>query len=138
MTIEQDAHKTHATFMAKARERILEWTKIAGVAPGSLTVWLRRMAAGTRKSTWVVFAIMLAGNIIAFHYYQARITRYYLSVLVMNMVRLNEDLDTLQAKLNQLDKKTDDLNAKLNKPALSSSSVLSATPSSNLAKSRSR
>jgi hypothetical protein len=98
---------------------------------------LRRVAAGMRKSTWVVFAIVLVGNIIAFNYYQARITRYYLSVLLLNIVTMNDDIDTLQAKIDQLNKKTDDIRAKLDKPVLPSSSVLTS-PSSNLAKPRGR
>jgi len=134
MTIEQDARETVTSFAEKGRERILEWIKIAGVAPNSLAVRLRRIVAGKRKSIWTAFAIVLAGNIIAFNYYQARITRYHLSNLLMNIVRMNEDIDTLEAKINQLNKKTDDIGAKLNKPV----PVLSTSPASNLTKPRSR
>ena len=136
MTIEQEAHETDTPFAEKLRERILLWIKAAGGAPDSFSVRLRHMVAGIRKSSWVAFAIMLAANIIAFSYYQERITRYYLSVLLANLVRINGDMDALEAKINQLNQKTDDLSAKLGKP--SSSSGISTSPSSNSAKPRSR
>jgi uncharacterized protein YlxW (UPF0749 family) len=138
MTIERHAQNTDAAFAEKVRERILVWIKIVGDAPNSLFIQLRRMATSIRKSTWVVLAIVLAGNIIAFNYYQERITRYYFSVLLTNIVRINEDIDTLQAKVNQLNQKIDNIDAKLDKPVLPSSSSSSRFSSSNLAKSRGR
>jgi hypothetical protein len=115
MTMEQDAQEMDTSFTIKARERILVWINIVASAPVSLSTRLRRLAAGIGKSTWLVFAIVLAANIIAFNYYQARITRYYISVLLTNIVRLNDDIDTLQTKIDQLNKKTDDTSSNLAK-----------------------
>jgi hypothetical protein len=138
MTIERDVLETDTPFTEKVRERILEWSKIVGDATNSLSVWFRRSAAVIRKSTWLVFVIVVAGNIIAFSYYQERITRYYISVLLVNLVRMNEDMDALDAKVNQLNKKTDDLTAKLGSPASPSSSIMSVSPPSSSPKPRRR
>jgi hypothetical protein len=144
MTIEQDAQERDTVFgekvrfTEKMRERIHVWIKVAGDAPVSLAMRLRRLAAGIRKSTWIAFAIVVAGNIIAFNYYQERITRYYLGILLMNIVSLNEDIDSLQAKINQLNKKIDGIEAKVDKPAQPSPSAASTAPSSNLVKHRAR
>jgi hypothetical protein len=144
MTIEQDAQERDTVFgeklrfTEKVRERIHVWINAAGDAPVFFFMRLRRLAAGITKSTWIAFAIVAAGNIIAFNYYQERITRYYLGILLMNIVSLNEDIDSLQAKINQLNKKIDDIDAKVEKPAQSSPSAASAAPSSSLVKHRSR
>jgi hypothetical protein len=138
MTIDRHAQNTDAAFAEKVRERILVWIKIVSDAPGYLAMRLRRIVAGIRKSTWVVLAIVLAGNIIAFNYYQERITRYYFSVLLTNIVRINEDIDALQARINQLEQKTDNIGAKLDKPVLPSASAPSRLSSSNLTKPRGR
>jgi hypothetical protein len=138
MTIEQDAQETNTPFAERVWERILVWFRIAGGPPSSLSVRFRRMAIGKRKSTWVAFAIVLAGNIIAFNYYQARVTRYYISVLLENLVRMNEDIDALQAKLNQLSKRTDGTGASLDNPEPPSSAVLTTSRPSSSAKPRRR
>jgi hypothetical protein len=138
MTMERDAQERSIPLTEKMLERFLVWIRIFGGALDSPSVRLRRVAAGVRRSTWVVFAIVVAGNIIAFNYFQERITRYYLGVLLMNIVNLNEDIDSLRAKIGQLDKKIEGMDAKLDKPAPASSSAPPAAPSSNLAKHRSR
>jgi hypothetical protein len=138
MTIEQDAQRTDIPFTEKVRERIFAWIEIVADATNSLAVLFRRFAAGIRKSTWVVFVIVLAGNVIAFNYYQERITRHYLSVLLSDLARMSEDMDTLDAKINQLNERTNDLSAKLGNPAAPSASVIPVSPASNLAKPRRR
>src|SRR5215469_7384448 len=130
MTMERDAEEMDTTFAEKLRERIFVGFKSAGGALSALPIRLRGMAAGTKTSTWIVFAIVVAGNIIAFDYYQARITRYYLSVLLMNIVRMNDDMDLVQAEINRLNKRTDDIRAKLDKSVQPSSLELSTPPSS--------
>jgi outer membrane murein-binding lipoprotein Lpp len=93
---------------------------------------LARSGIGAKTYLVLVFLVLLAGNVMAFNYYQARMTRYYLHILYMNVVRMNADIDTLDAKLNklnavidglspkvdQLNAKTDALNTKLDKQAL--------------------
>jgi hypothetical protein len=138
MTMERDAQERGTPLGEKMFERFLVWIKSFGDALDSPSVRLRRVAAGVRRSTWIAFAIVVAGNIIAFNYFQERITRYYLGVLLMNIVSLNADLDSLQAKISQLDKKLEGMDAKLDKPAPVSSLAPSASPSSNSAKHRSR
>jgi hypothetical protein len=138
MTIEQNAQGADTAFPEKEGGGILVWIKIAGDALNWLSVPFRRIAAGIRKSPWIAFALVVAGNIIAFNYCQERITRYYVGVLLMNIVSLNEDIDSLQAKINELNNRIDGMGAKLDKLAPPSTSALSASPSLNLLKHRSR
>jgi outer membrane murein-binding lipoprotein Lpp len=61
----------------------------------------------------LIFAVVLAGNVIAFDYYQARITRYHPDILYTNVARMYGDINALEAKLNQLSAKIDGLEAKI-------------------------
>jgi hypothetical protein len=138
MTTKQGAQNTASAFAEKVRERLLVWTEIVADARHLLSIWLRRVAGSKRKSTWVTLVIVLAANIVAFNYYQERITRYYLSVLLANLVRMNGDVDALEGKISQLGKKTDELSAKLGNPAPASSPVISMSPASNSPRPRRR
>ncbi len=95
--------------LRKIRGQFLVWFGIVGSA---LTKF--RPAPGIEKYLWIVFAVLLAGNVMAFGYYQARITRYYLHILHMNVVSMSLDMDALDTRLNQLSTKVDDLETKIN------------------------
>jgi outer membrane murein-binding lipoprotein Lpp len=116
-----------------------------GIFGGLLTKFkprLGRRAVDIPKNLWIVFAVLLAGNVMAFNYYQARVSRYYLHIMHMNIVRMNGDIDLLdgklnqlsakidglEAKINQLSAKNDSLSAKLDKPALSSPATQAQPP----------
>ncbi len=135
--MEQNAGKTGASFARKVGDQFLVWNGIVGRALKSLSkLRFAQTATGIKKYLWVVFAIVLAGNIVGFNYYQARITRYYIGVLLMNIVRMNEDIDALDAKLNKLSAKIDDLSGKLDKGPPPQSSIPTTPPSPALVKPR--
>jgi outer membrane murein-binding lipoprotein Lpp len=104
-----------------------------GIVGRALTNFKRNLgSSGIGVTTYLVlvFAVLLAVNVVAFDYYQARITRNYTHILFMNLARMNGEMDALEAKLNQLSTKiggletkidqlttkTDALAAKLDKP----------------------
>jgi hypothetical protein len=62
----------------------------------------------------LAFVVLLAGNVMAFDYYQARITRYHTDILYTNVVMMNGDIDALEAKLNKLSAKIDGLEELIN------------------------
>lgn len=97
----------------KIRGRLSVW---AGIARGALIKYKLRLAKsgiGINKYLWLVFVILLAGNVMAFNYYQARLTRYYFQISQMNAVRMDGDIDILAAKLNQLNTSIDRLETKI-------------------------
>ncbi len=99
--------------LKKIRGRLSVWV---GIADGALTKYklrLGRSVIGVNKYLRLAFVILLAGDVMAFNYYQARLTRYYVQTSQMNVVRMNEDIDILEAKLNQLNTTIDRLEAKL-------------------------
>lgn len=105
--------------LKKIRGRLSVW---AGIASGALTKYKLRLAksgTGVNKYLWLIFVILLAGNVVAFDYYQARLTRFYLqvsqvnAVRMMNAVRMNGDTDISEARYNQLNTTIDRLEAKI-------------------------
>jgi outer membrane murein-binding lipoprotein Lpp len=61
----------------------------------------------------LVFAVLLGANVMAFEYYEARITRDHTHILYTNLARMNEDMGALEAKLNQLSTQISALEAKI-------------------------
>jgi hypothetical protein len=138
MTIEQNAGMA-ASFARKVRDQFLVWLEVAGGSLKSLSkLRFARTVTGIKTYLWVAFAIALAVNVVAFDYYQARITRYYLGVLLMNLIKMSEDIDTLDAKLNQLSAKIDDLSSKLDKRPAPPPPIPTTPPSPPPAKARSK
>jgi hypothetical protein len=130
MTIEQNTGTMTASFARKLRDRIFAWIQIAGEALKPLSKFrFARPAIGIKQYVWVGFAIVLAGNIAGFNYYQARITRYYIGVLLTNLVRIDEDIAALDDKLNQLSAKIDELSVKLDKRPLPPPPIQTTPPS---------
>jgi len=70
---------------------------------------------GIGRTTYLalVFAVLLAANVMAFEYYQARITRDYIHILYTNLVRMNGEMGALEEKLNQLTTKISALEVKI-------------------------
>jgi hypothetical protein len=120
MNAAQNNKKPDISFTKRTLARISSWS---GTAGNAIELQFRRLAFGIKKHAWAVFAVLLAVTIMEFNYYQARLTREYLRVFLVNAAEINGEIDALQAKLNQLNMKIDSLSAKLDKLSLSSSAV---------------
>jgi outer membrane murein-binding lipoprotein Lpp len=71
--------------------------------------------SGIGRTTYLalVFAVLLAANVMAFEYYQARVTRDYIQILYTNLARMNGEMGALEEKFNQLSTKISALEAKI-------------------------
>jgi hypothetical protein len=127
MNTGQSIGKPGISFAKGARGRISSWTGAAGNALKPVKRQFRELAFGIKRHARAVFAVLLAAAIMEFNYYQARLTRDYLRVFLVNAAEMNGEIDALEAKLNQLNIKIDSLSAKLDKLSLSSP-VLQAKP----------
>jgi hypothetical protein len=120
MNAGQNNNKPNISFTKRALGRISFW---GGTAGNAIELQFRRLVLGIKRNAWAVFAVLLAVTIMEFNYYQARLTREYLRVFLVNTAEMNGEIEALDAKLNQLSMKIDSLNAKLDKLSLSSSAL---------------
>ena len=86
---------------------------IVGRALTNSKLYLGKSGIGGTTYLALVFAVLLGANVMAFEYYQARITRDHTHILYTNLARMNGDMGALEAKLNQLSAKISALEAKI-------------------------
>src|SRR5262245_54493537 len=103
----------------KESRRTFSWTAGPSAALKRIKGWIRQLAFGIQKNALAVFAVLLAAGAMEFNYYQERLTRDYIQVLLIDAARMSSDMDALDAKLSQLNTKIDALDAKLDKQQLS-------------------
>jgi hypothetical protein len=123
MNVEQNTKKPDISFATDVHGQSLYWRGAAGRVLKPIKLQFRQLALGIKKHAWVIFAVLLTAGVMEFNYYQARLTRDYVRVLLLNAARINGDIDALDAKLSQLNTKIDALSAKLDKPPVPSSAV---------------
>jgi hypothetical protein len=127
MNMGQSTKKSEISF-AERRSWIVAWTAGAGRTRDAVKRQFRKLALGIKKHAWAVFAVLLAAAVMEFNYYQARLTREYLRAFLVNTAEMSGEMDTLDARLNQLSMKIDSLNAKLDKPPAASSAAPQTKP----------